>query len=83
MWRWDYLAKHLDGSTRQLPNCELLEEDFDALYNTENLVYLTADSPNVLETLDAGKKYIIGGLVDRNRYKVILRVRLLRGSAIR
>lgn len=37
----------------------------------ENLVYLTADSDTVLDDLDPNKIYIVGGLVDRNRWKGI------------
>ena len=36
-----------------------------------SLVYLTADSPNVLSEVSADDIYIIGGIVDRNRHKAL------------
>ena len=34
-------------------------------------MYLTPDSEDVLESVERDTAYIIGGLVDRNRHKVI------------
>jgi tRNA (guanine9-N1)-methyltransferase len=39
------------------------------------LVYLTADSETVLQSLDPAAVYIVGGLVDRNRHKGITAAR--------
>ena len=36
----------------------------------DRVVYLTADSTEVLEELKEGETYVIGGLCDHNRYKV-------------
>ncbi|PNH06261.1 tRNA (guanine(9)-N1)-methyltransferase [Tetrabaena socialis] len=44
-------------------------EVFGSPEDRQNLVYLTADSNEELEELDDNKIYIVGGLVDHNRYK--------------
>ncbi|XP_022588345.2 tRNA methyltransferase 10 homolog B [Cyclospora cayetanensis] len=50
-------------------SCETFERLFAADCALERVVYLTADAEEELHTLDADTVYIVGGLVDRNRYK--------------
>jgi len=45
------------------------EETCLKTFNSEDVVYLTPDSPHVLETLNRDKVYIIGGLVDHHVLK--------------
>ncbi|KAL8429211.1 hypothetical protein ACSSS7_006741 [Eimeria intestinalis] len=53
--------------------CEVCAVPFDDKFSEEcakgQAVYLTADADEELDTLDPDTVYIVGGLVDRNRYK--------------
>ncbi|KAK6520408.1 tRNA (guanine(9)-N(1))-methyltransferase [Arthrobotrys conoides] len=44
---------------------EVTQDDIQA----RNIIYLSSDSDETLETLEEGKTYIVGGIVDKNRYK--------------
>lgn len=40
-------------------------------FSTDSVIYLSADSPNTLDKLEPNTSYVIGGLVDRNREKLL------------
>lgn len=55
---------------KKFPDCERWSVTWTTkIPPVESCVYLTADSPNVLTSIDPDKVYIMGGLVDRNRHK--------------
>ncbi|KAG0675521.1 tRNA (guanine(9)-N(1))-methyltransferase [Kluyveromyces marxianus] len=65
------LKKRFDN---ELSNCNYsnwknFTFDSDSTLPTENVVYLTADTDEKLETLEPGTTYIVGGIVDKNRHK--------------
>ncbi|VDI70122.1 tRNA (guanine9-N1)-methyltransferase [Mytilus galloprovincialis] len=51
-------------------NCvNFTENDYHEEFDKDKIIYLSGDSPNVLEDLSDDHAYIIGGLVDHNQYK--------------
>lgn len=64
MWR---LLQQRDAKKWELERIQVYQEPVESLI--ENAIYLTADSDNIIETLDPNTSYIIGGIVDRNRHK--------------
>lgn len=53
----------------QWKNIEIIEEDFTTPENKDNWVYLSSDSSELIETLEPHHTYVIGGIVDKGRYK--------------
>jgi tRNA (guanine9-N1)-methyltransferase len=71
----DRMENELKGVHHRWKGVQISTDPYERVLNdvaTENLVYLTADSDNVIDTLEKDKVYILGGLVDKNRHKVSL-----------
>lgn len=58
----DHFEEDGDGSNAEQLSATPVSRD--------SVVYLTADSNEVLEELKEGETYVIGGICDHNRYKV-------------
>ncbi|KAI6200425.1 TRNA methyltransferase 10-like protein A [Aphelenchoides besseyi] len=72
-----YHIAHLNGRTKMMfdefPGYKEWDvyqhqESILELWPPEQLIYLTADSDNIIDKLDPHKVYVIGGLLDRNHY---------------
>lgn len=53
---------------------DLAETPLRNPFDGQEYIYLSADADYELETLKENETYIIGGIVDRNRYKVSLNI---------
>jgi tRNA (guanine9-N1)-methyltransferase len=60
--------KEVSEKRKELPE-HVVESIFDEQKPMAKLVYLSAESENVLDKLESGTCYVIGGLIDKNRHK--------------
>ena len=51
-------------------NIKTHEQAVQDVFKTDELIYLTPDSDNVLDVIESDKVYVIGGIVDRTTTKV-------------
>ncbi|KAK8163138.1 guanine-N(1)--methyltransferase [Phyllosticta citrichinensis] len=58
-----------DGSEKPAANEDAPQADGDALASQGETIYLSSEGTETLHTLKPHHTYIIGGLVDKNRYK--------------
>ena len=65
----EFTMGHVGWTDVKFTGDHFMDLDIVKSKDKQNIIYLTADSPNTLTTLDAGKVYILGGLVDKNRHK--------------
>ncbi|CAI4223795.1 unnamed protein product [Auanema sp. JU1783] len=73
-----YYIVNFDGPSRKLydstkgtisQDIHVETKALDVAFKPEEIIYLTAESENVLSTLDDSKVYVIGGIVDHNSQK--------------
>lgn len=61
-----------------------VQYDFDKnhcdVFPKDKMIYLTCESDNVLETLEPGFVYVIGGLVDHNHHKGLCHDRAIKSE---
>ena len=57
------------GDARKWKLLSFESEKIETIKNDIKCVYLTAESDNILESIDSDTYYIIGGIVDHNKYK--------------
>ena len=63
-------TKEDTGQQRTHSTSSSEEQGLPLLASKNSVIYLTADSQDELTELKEGETYIIGGIVDHNRYKV-------------
>lgn len=68
----DTTEKQTEVSTSTQSEINVQTHEIECRIRKEDVIYLTADSEYTLSTLEEGKSYIIGGIVDHNKYKVRL-----------
>uniref|UniRef100_A0A914CSB6 tRNA (guanine(9)-N(1))-methyltransferase n=1 Tax=Acrobeloides nanus TaxID=290746 RepID=A0A914CSB6_9BILA len=73
-----YYIINFNGFTKTIFESNKNNQNWDAyivpdrledLWQKDEIVYLCAESETDIEVLDPGKVYVIGGLIDHNRYK--------------
>lgn len=69
-WKQFRESKKRTQNAAPIPAVDLSNTPLRNPFEGQEYVYLSADAEEELETLRENQTYIIGGIVDRNRYKV-------------